>query len=88
MGPDLQAALVEEFRVRIGAVIDDVYETIAATATSMDEVNDLHRLLLVNVITLAAFMHLEVPAFSEQGEKDFLALARHARSFALAPGGE
>lgn len=76
MTPDRQLRLVEDFRVRLGAVIDHVYATIAATATTEEEVQYLHRRLMGNVMMLAASMHkLD---FGGQ-ETDFLILAKQAR---------
>jgi hypothetical protein len=83
MRPDAEQALVETFRVRVGAVIADIYATIADTATTQDEIGQLHRRLMRSVILLAALMHIE--DFSDKQEQDresFLEMALHARLLA------
>jgi hypothetical protein len=66
--------MVEDFRVRVGAVIDDIYETFAATS-SEEEFGRVHQRLMGNVMLLAAIMHKQ--DFGGE-ESDFLALARQA----------
>ncbi len=84
MTPDYEEALVENFRVRVGAVIADVYATIGEAATDEDEIIGLHKRLMADVMLLAALMQMEIVG---ESEREFVALARQAWLCGLTPNG-
>jgi hypothetical protein len=75
MTPERSRELLTVFRLRVGAVVRDLYEHIADDVANQDEAETLHDRVTVDVILLAALMHMEFRGYEPQ---DFMALARLA----------
>ena len=85
MSKDSEDALVELFRERVGKVIYEFYEAATIGATQED-IDRLHARLTVNVMLLAAMMHIE-----DRGDRqahEFLTLARAAHQVGALPDEE
>jgi len=83
MTPDREQELALDFRVRVGAVFDDVMAQVRASAKTQDQANSMYARLTYNVMLLAAFMHMN----GEHGDSfaAFVELAERAYLCALLP---
>jgi hypothetical protein len=85
MAPDREQALFEHMRIRVGAVLADLFGTVEAVAATYEDAKQFHLRVVFDLMVLGALMHGE--HFGGQ-EEDFLLLAKQARLAASQSNGE